>query len=149
MTVIICAKITGPGGNPCEKKPKLKGLNIFQKWPHFTSQRVILLYTVPFMDQLTSSFKYKINFLTCDLLLHTNHLTHIIILPYFRPRVLKMWKYYTSKLWDLSKCHVPVGSYFKEFLLNTIIACILNMFLFTYSTQLLYKINVCEIYIIL
>jgi len=138
-------KITGPGDNPREKKPKLKELSIFQQWPHFPYQHVILLYTVPFVDQLTSSFKYKINFLTCDLLLHTHCLTHIIILPYFKPRLLKTWKYYTPKLWDLS--NVPVGSYFKEFLSNTITACILNTFLFTYSTQLLYKINVCDIHI--
>jgi len=56
-----------------------------------------------------------------------------------------MWKYYTSKLRYLSKCHFSVGSYFKEFLLNAITTFILNMFLFTYSTQLLNKIDVCDI----
>ena len=127
------------------KKLKLKGLSIFQQWLHFPSQHVILLYTVLFMCQLTSSCQCKINILTYDLFLHTHYITHTIIQPYSRSRLLKMWKYYTSKLWDLSKCHFPVGSYFKEFLLNTITAYILNMFLLTYSLQLLYKIDVCKI----
>jgi len=97
---------------------------------------VILLYTVPFVDQLTSSFKYKMNFLTCDLLLHTHSLFQAQA-----PKSVEILHFKTLR----SKCHFSVGSYFKEFLLNAITTCILNMFLFTYSTQLLYKIYVCDI----